>query len=105
MKTSNQKKHNNKNIVGSVAAGVAGAVAIAGVAVAATMVLTDEKTRKKVNKAITDVKDQAMEYVDALKTGEKSVKENGSVKKPAKVVTKKLEKKITEVKNYGNNNN
>ena len=63
-----KKKQDNKNRIGSVVAGVAGAAVIAGVAVAATVALKDEKTRKKVKKVLINVKDQTVDYVDALKT-------------------------------------
>ncbi len=68
MKTIHQKKQeDNKNIIGSVVAGVAGAVAIASI-VAATMALKDEKTRKNVKNVLIDMKDHAIDYVDTLKT-------------------------------------
>ncbi len=68
MTNTNQKKQDdNKNTVSPIITSVAGAVAIAGVAVAATMALRDEKTRKKVKKVLTNVKDQAIDYVESLK--------------------------------------
>src|ERR1035437_9146251 len=63
-----KKQGNNKNTIGSVVTGMAGAVAIAGVAVAATMALKDKKTKKKEKKVLIDVKDQATDYVETLKT-------------------------------------
>jgi hypothetical protein len=66
-----KKQGNNKNTIGSVVTGMAGAAAIAGVAVAATMALKDKKTRKKVKKVLIDVKDQATDYVETLKTEQK----------------------------------
>lgn len=63
----NQKKQDdNKKVVGYAAAGVAGAAVIAGVAVAATMALKNEATRKKVTKVLINAKNQVMDYVDAL---------------------------------------
>ena len=67
MKITHQKQHKNKkNSMGVLAAGVAGAVALAGVAVAATIALKDDKTRKKVKEAISDIKDQALNYAEKL---------------------------------------
>ena len=60
-----QKKQNNKHLsTGSVIAGIAGAVAVTGVAVAATIALKDKKTRDKVKNALSGVKDQAMDYME-----------------------------------------
>ncbi|MDP2692845.1 MAG: hypothetical protein Q8O88_04370 [bacterium] len=75
MKTIRHKKQeDNKNAIGSVVAGVAGAVAIAGVAVAATMALKNEKTRKKVKGVLIDMKNQAIDYFDTLKTEPSAVR-------------------------------
>ncbi len=64
MTTISQKKQDGKNTMGYTAAGVAGAVAIAGVAV--SMALKDKKTRKRVTKALINAKNQVMDYVDGL---------------------------------------
>lgn len=61
---SHEEKHSNGS---AVVAGVVGAVAGAGVAVAATMAMKDEKTREKVGQVLQSVKDQAMEYMDTAK--------------------------------------
>lgn len=83
MKNIPQKKQNkNKNTIGSVVAGVVGAVAIAGVT-AATMALRDEKTRKKVKKVLVNVKDQAIDYVEALKTEPNIEEKTRTIKKTA----------------------
>ncbi len=88
MKNIPQKKQkNNKNTIGSVVAGVAGAVAVAGVAVA-TMALKDEKTRKKVKKVLGDVRDQVIDYAEALKVEPNSEEEARTIKK-TKADTKK----------------
>ena len=84
-----KKKQDNKNRIGSVVAGVAGAVVIAGVAVATTVALKDEKTRKKVKKVLINVKDQTVDYVDALKTDPNAIKGTHAIKKIARG-TKKL---------------
>lgn len=62
---------------------MAGTVAIAGVAVAATIALKDEKTRKKVGKVLTDVKDQAIDYVETLKTESDTDEGEQAIKKSA----------------------
>lgn len=78
MATINKKMQNdNKNVIGAVVAGVTGAAAIAGVAVAATIALKDEKTRGKVKKMLINAKDQVIDYVDTFKT-ELSAKKNAS---------------------------
>jgi len=64
MTTIGQKKRDGKNTMGYAAAGVAGAVAIAGVAV--SIALKDKKTRKRVTKALVNAKNQVMDYVAAL---------------------------------------
>ncbi|RJQ38489.1 hypothetical protein C4559_01730 [Candidatus Microgenomates bacterium] len=64
MTTIHQKKQDdNKNTIGSVGAGIA----IAGVAVATTIALKDEKTRKKVKNVLVNVKDQTIDLVEILK--------------------------------------
>jgi hypothetical protein len=85
MATTNQKKiENNKKVLGSVVAGVAGAAVIAGAAVAATMALKDEKTREKVKNALIKAKDQAISYVDTFKSTDPSTKkESNPIKKIA----------------------
>lgn len=76
----NMIKKNNKSRLGSVVAGVAGAVAVAGVTVAATIALKDKKTREKVKKAFTNIKNQAMDYVETLETDKKGIKKPTYVK-------------------------
>ena len=61
--TNNQ---DNKKGMSPMAAGVAGAVVGAGIAVAGAMALKDEKNRAKVKGALKAVKKQASEYVDDL---------------------------------------
>lgn len=67
MTDQNTKKDNNNQggVNPAVAAGV-GAVVGAGVAVAATMALKDEKSRQKVTDVINHVKDHAAGYIDDL---------------------------------------
>jgi flagellar basal body-associated protein FliL len=88
-----QQKH-KKNSMGVLAAGVAGAVAIAGVAVAATLALKDENTREKVKKTLNDVTDQAREYVDKIKTEQNPEEVVEKVKKIT-TQTKKIVEKNT----------
>lgn len=62
----------NKSDVSKVAvAGVAGAV-IGGAVVAATTILSDDKNRKKVGKAVTGIKDQAMEHLHSQEVQDKA---------------------------------
>lgn len=79
MTDKHHKKQDNKNTIGSVAVKVAEAVVIAGVAVAATIALKDEKTRKKVKKALVNVKDQAIGYVEDMQN--KAQDKKGKVEK------------------------
>lgn len=71
--TNNQ---DNKKGMSPMAAGVAGAVVGAGIAVAGAMALKDEKNRAKVKGALNAVKKHASDYVDDLqeKTHEQGVK-------------------------------
>lgn len=65
MLNTNQKKQgDNKNTIDPVVAGIAKAVAIAGVAVA--IALKDKKTREKIKKSFISIKDQAIDYVKTL---------------------------------------
>lgn len=79
------KQVNNKNIIRSVVAGLAGAVAITGVAIAATVALKDERTRKKVKKTLINIKDQATEHVKTLKIKSNRRKKTLTAKKNATV--------------------
>lgn len=56
MKDNNDHKHH-------VAAGVAGAIIGAGVAVAATKIMQDENAKKKIKAAVQQVKDAAQEHI------------------------------------------
>ena len=96
MKITHQRQHKNKkNAIGVLAAGVAGAVAIAGVAVAATIALKDEKTRKKVKEVLIDVKDQALDYAEKLQKDPQVVEGVQKIKKIT-TETKKAVEKNTE---------
>jgi len=86
----NKKQNNHKNRLGKIAAEVAGAAVVAGVAVAATMVLKDEKNRKKINKALTNAKNEVTDYVDMLKT--ESKEEDYMAKKTTEKIIKGGEK-------------
>jgi len=84
-----KKQDENKNIIGSVVAGVAGAVAVA-----ATMALKDEKTRKKLKKVLINVKDQAIDRVETLKTEPTTGEESNKIKKIATDTKKVVKKRI-----------
>lgn len=95
MTDKNQKKQvDDKNTIGSVVAGVTGAVVIAGVAVAATIALKDGKTRKMVKKVLTDAKDQAIDYVETLKTESNAEEVIPTIKKISADTKKVVEKSI-----------
>ena len=68
MTNQNQKKQDKrKGSVNSVVAGVTGAVIGAGIAVAgAAVVLNDKKNREKVKKVLTNVKKQAIGYMEGV---------------------------------------
>jgi hypothetical protein len=60
----NQKKHDeNKAGVGSVVAAATVAAIGAGIAVAGVAALKDEQNRKKVKKVLSNVRDQAVDYM------------------------------------------
>ena len=80
-----------KKTIGKVAAGIAGAAVVAGVAVAA-MTLKNEKTRKKVTKVLMEVKDQAIDYVEKMKKEPNVKKGTSEIKKDTKEVKKAIEK-------------
>lgn len=56
-------KHNNS--VNPIVAGIAGAVA-GGVAVASAIAMSDKKNQKKVKAVLTNVKDQAVDYIEDM---------------------------------------
>lgn len=92
MVTTLQRNEDNKKKVGAVAVGVAGAVAIAGAAVATTMALRDEKIRKNVKNMLTNVKDHAIDYVDTFRTKSNAEKVTDKIRKIA-TSTKRIVKK------------
>lgn len=62
------KKQDERNSgVNSVAAAVTGAFVGAGVAVAATLALKNEKNQKKVKAVLSDIKEHAEEAIEKLK--------------------------------------
>jgi hypothetical protein len=80
MKIIQKKKQTNQKTIGAVVTGVAEAVTIAGVTFAA-MALKDKKTREKVKKTLIGAKDQAMDYLETLKTDLNAKEETQIVKK------------------------
>lgn len=66
----------------SVAAGIAGAVIGAGAAIVTTQILSDKKTRNKINKTVAGLKKQVMNTINNTKGD----------------VTENVEKKIEEGK-------
>lgn len=67
-------KKKNSQKINPIAAGVAGAVAGAGMAMAASAAMNDAKTRHKVEKVVSNVKKQAAAYVKQLDSN-KNIKE------------------------------
>ena len=105
MTNSSKNKQNNNRSTGSIVAGVAGAVAVIGVAVATAVALKDKKTTEKVKKAFNSIKNQAIDYIYALEKkstvkeefpkaqkDKKSIKKNSSasITKRTSVVRKKV---------------
>lgn len=67
MTNQNQKKHNEENgDISPVVAAITGVVIGAGVAIAGAVALKDEKNREKVKEVLTNVKDQAIGYVEDM---------------------------------------
>ncbi len=86
MTDQNQKKQDKrKGNINPVAVAITGAVIGAGVAVAGAVILKDKKNREKVKQAFTNVKDQAVEYIEDMQ-------------KEAKDKKGKVEKKLAEGK-------
>lgn len=73
-----------------------GAVVGAGITVAGTMLLKDEKRRKKMKKVLNQVKDQGVEYLKDMQVrGQKEIKKQlPEVMKQEKRTAKKIQKKI-----------
>ena len=101
------KDNNQKGGVNPVMAAVAGAVVGAGVAVAGAMVLEDKKNREKVKKVFTDVKNQAIDYVEDMQKQirdkrdgieEKITDGKNKVQKVTKSVKKSLDHAVKDVK-------
>ncbi len=88
-----KRQDENKKGFNPVVAGMAGAVAGAGVAVAATMTLKNPEGRKKVRKVLSNVRDQAMDYVSNMRS---QPKVSNGVSKVKKVMrdAKQIKKKI-----------
>ena len=66
MNTVKGNTQKNSNILGNVIVGAAEVAAIAGVAVAATLALKDEKSRKKTGKMLNNAKDKTIKYIQTL---------------------------------------
>jgi len=90
-------KQNENKSINPIVAAVTGAVVGAGLAIAGTVALKDEKNIEKVKKMMTNVKDQAVEF-------KKNVQEQAQDKKIE--VEKKVEeekKKVKQVVNSAKN--
>lgn len=92
-----KKQKDNKNIINSVGAKVAGAAVIAGIAAAATIALQDKNNRNQLKETLIKVKDQAIDYVQDFKK-EQGIDES-KIKPAIKSVLKsKSEKLIAKIK-------
>ncbi len=73
-----QTKKTSPNMNGTMLGLGAAAVVGAGLAVTAAAVLKDENNRKKIGKAVTNVKNKAGEYLDNLDAKMQSAKDQAS---------------------------
>lgn len=80
--TDSKQKIGKKSEFNSTAAIVTGAVVGVGVAVAGLVALKDEKNRKKVRDVLTNVKNQATDYIDDMQK-QAQVRKSGVEKKLA----------------------
>ena len=64
--TNQKKQDENKTGVNPTIAAITGAVVGAGFAVAGAIALKDKKTRDKVKQTLTNVKDQAINYIKEI---------------------------------------
>ena len=94
----NTQQNKNNNTLGSVITGAVEVAAIAGVAVAATMALKDEKSRRKTGKMLNNAKDKTVKYIQTLNNNPdvKNLKKN--IIKIGKSMTQD-EIKVKKVKN------
>ena len=79
------KNNSNMNATG---AGIAGAVIGAGVGIAATKIMSDEKLRNKVKDSLMSAKDQVLETVDQMTENRDGQKVVGEVKSNLKTLKK-----------------
>ena len=92
-------KHTNNNEgvgVNPIVAGIAGAAVGAGIAVAATNAMKDEKTRERVKDVFDTVKGKAMDYVESVK--ETVADEGEMIKAKTKDGTKAASKMVAAAK-------
>lgn len=101
MTNPNQEKQNEKKSgFNPVVAAVTGVVVGAGVAVAGIVALKDKKNREKVKQVLTNVKDQAVGYMEKI---QKKVKDKkGNVEKKLADGQKEVKKVATSVKEATN---
>lgn len=93
--TNQKKQDQGKGGISPVVAAVTGAVV--GVAVAGALALKDEKNREKVKEVFTNVKDQAIEYMEDM---QKEIKDKkGKVEKKLAEDKEKVGKITSSVKN------
>jgi hypothetical protein len=85
-----KRQHEEKSEINPVVAAVTGAVIGVGVAVAGAVALTDEKNRKRVKDVLSNVKNQAMGYMDDMQ--EKAADKKIEVKRKLAEGEKELKK-------------
>lgn len=82
MTAQNHKKQNKtKSGFNPVVAAVTGAIVGAGVAIAGAVALKDKKNRKEVEQVFTNLKDQAVGYIEKIQNKVKNKKDNPVEKK------------------------
>jgi gas vesicle protein len=91
----------DKQEISPLVAAVTGAVIGVGVAVGGAVALSDKKNREKVKKALGDVKDQAMSYMEGMQKKNDGKKEmakerHTSGKKEVKQLIKPFKKSLSK---------
>lgn len=106
----NQDKKNEedkRNSINQVTAAITGAVVGAGIAVAGAVVMSDKKNREKVEKVLSNAKDQAINYVKDIQNsaenkknmiGKELVKDKKMAKKVVDTTKKSLKQTVNNIK-------
>ena len=99
MKNIQKYERNGKQDISPLVAGVTGVVIGAGVIMGGAVALNNKKNREKVKKTFSDVKNQAMSYMEEMHQKSNKKKESVKVKhtsskKKVKLITKPLKKSL-----------